>query len=132
MKLTIPETCNENWEHMMLDEKGRFCSVCSKTVKDFTNFSDDELINELTSDEKICGRFHENQLDRNLSFSMAAQFALGLLVTSGIVTTIGAQENQDKIVLIDRIKGLNSSQPFNDSISKNKTIQMGAPSSRAY
>lgn len=133
MKLTIPEPCHENWENMTLDEKGRFCAICSKTVRDFTSFSDEELVSQFASNEKSCGRFHKHQLNRNLSFSMAAQFALGLLATSGIVTTIRAQEiQQDKVILTDRVRGLNSSHPFNDSIYKNKTIQLGAPSSRAY
>jgi hypothetical protein len=44
MKITIPKPCHENWENMTPDEKGRFCAVCSKTVRDFSKVPDDEII----------------------------------------------------------------------------------------
>lgn len=44
MKITIPKPCDEKWESMTPQEKGRFCAVCSKTVRDFTNDSDDEIL----------------------------------------------------------------------------------------
>ena len=65
MKITIPTPCHENWETMTREEKGRFCSVCSKTVRDFTAASDEENIDVVSnSTEEICGNFYEIQLDR--------------------------------------------------------------------
>ena len=37
MKITIPTPCHENWNEMTPNEMGRHCTVCSKTVKDFTD-----------------------------------------------------------------------------------------------
>lgn len=63
--LYIPEPCSENWESMSPQEKGRFCSVCSKCVVDFTQKKPDEIRQILTENEnkKVCGRFYNHQLD---------------------------------------------------------------------
>lgn len=69
------------------DEKGRFCQVCSKSVRDFTNASDLEIMNDLSGNSNICGNFRIDQLDRNLSYSflnsLFAKFAVGFVLTSG-------------------------------------------------
>ncbi|MBK9634712.1 MAG: hypothetical protein IPO64_09410 [Bacteroidetes bacterium] len=44
MKIQIPTPCHENWDEMIPNEKGNFCKVCNKTVIDFTNMSEQELI----------------------------------------------------------------------------------------
>jgi hypothetical protein len=55
--ITIPKPCHENWDKMTPHEKGRFCSVCSKTVRDFSHSSKEEIIWEVgRSPESICGR----------------------------------------------------------------------------
>jgi len=62
----IPEPCHEDWNKMTVDEKGRFCNVCSKSVVDFTNKTDTEIHSILIekSKEKVCGRFNKNQVER--------------------------------------------------------------------
>ncbi len=70
IKISIPKPCNENWENMSAEEKGRFCSVCSKTVIDFTSSTNEEISNyflNIGSSNKVCGRFKVNQLS---SFSV--------------------------------------------------------------
>ena len=59
MKITIPKPCDEKWESMTPQEKGRFCAVCSKTVRDFTNDSDDEILDYFSdsSSQNTCGNF---------------------------------------------------------------------------
>ena len=61
----IPYPCSENWELMSPQEKGRFCSVCSKCVIDFTEKHPDQIqkIIEEKKDEQICGRFYDYQLN---------------------------------------------------------------------
>ena len=51
---------------MTPEEKGRFCSVCTKTVFDFTKASDKEIIEHLNKDATTCGRFISSQLNRDL------------------------------------------------------------------
>lgn len=131
MKITIPKPCYENWETMTPDEKGRFCSVCSKTVHDFTKSSDEELIGGFFSGDNICGRFRDDQLGRNLSFSIAGKIALGLLGASGILATANAQEvKSENKNIVDKLRGLNINKQADDSIYRNKTIRLGAPLSK--
>ncbi|PZT98713.1 MAG: hypothetical protein DI622_22480, partial [Chryseobacterium sp.] len=81
MKITIPTSCHENWETITREEKGRFCSVCSKTVRDFTAASDEEIIGVFSnSTEEICGNFYESQLNRNLQYSYINSFLLKFAV----------------------------------------------------
>ncbi|ANF51318.1 hypothetical protein A0O34_12705 [Chryseobacterium glaciei] len=65
--LYIPNPCSENWEMMSPQEKGRFCSVCSKCVIDFTQKQPEEIKNIFVErkDESICGRFYNHQLTNN-------------------------------------------------------------------
>jgi len=64
MKISIPKPCNENWNEMTPEQQGAFCKVCSKVVVDFSNMSDEEVINYFAKkkEEKTCGRFRVSQL----------------------------------------------------------------------
>lgn len=101
MKITIPSPCHENWNEMVPEEKGRFCSVCSKVVKDFTNSSNKEILDILeSSEEKICGNFKQAQLNKNLHYSyinaLFAKFAVGFVITTAGIITIKAQNCEAK------------------------------------
>ncbi len=66
INISIPKPCHENWEAMTPEDKGRFCSVCAKTVIDFTKASDKEIIEHLKKDKNACGRFYKNQLSEDV------------------------------------------------------------------
>ncbi len=51
---------------MTPEDKGRFCSVCTKTVFDLTKSSDKEIIEHLKKDKNACGRFYKNQLSQDV------------------------------------------------------------------
>lgn len=98
MKLSIPKPCHENWDAMAPDEKGKFCAVCTKTVRDFTAAADDEIIEAFSgTEENICGNFKSTQLDRDLRFSSVnsvfARLAVGFMVTAaGLISVNGQQQ----------------------------------------
>lgn len=99
MKLTIPKPCHENWETMTPAEKGRFCSVCSKTVRDFTVASDNEIIHVFSANpENICGKFDESQLNRDLQYSyinsLLTKFAVGFIFTTAGFVSFNAQKKK--------------------------------------
>ncbi len=97
MKIIISNPCHENWEGMTPQEKGRFCSVCSKTVRDFTGSSDREVLKAFSRPEDdICGRFNETQLNRNLLYSdinsVLVKFAAGFMLTAGGLIMVNGQQ----------------------------------------
>ena len=103
MPVSIPNPCHENWNKMTPDETGRFCSVCSKCVVDFTDKSSSEIQEyfSLNQGEKVCGIFKNEQLNKfdlqipqsvfkqKMSFHKA--FLLALFITMG--TTLFSCKN---------------------------------------
>jgi hypothetical protein len=68
LQLQVPTPCHENWETMTQSEKGRFCASCQKQVIDFSNKSDREIAMffKKRSTGSVCGRFMEDQLNRDI------------------------------------------------------------------
>lgn len=64
--LSIPTPCHENWEQMTPQERGRFCAACQKTVVDFTNMSDRQVVEYFKKANNVCGRFNTTQLEREI------------------------------------------------------------------
>lgn len=118
-KLTIPKLCNENWNKMTPDEKGRFCSSCSKTVVDFTKKSTKEIQDYLIekNGQRVCGHFYRKQLDsiviqfpeemfyRSLSFQKL--FILSLIFVMG-TTLFSCKTNTGKVQKIDKVEIIDS------------------------
>lgn len=65
LRITVPKPCHEDWHQMTPQQRGRFCSSCSKVVMDFSRMSDQQLIEFFQKDGgKTCGRFTNEQLNR--------------------------------------------------------------------
>ncbi len=62
--IQIKNPCNENWDEMTLAEQGKFCSNCQKTVIDFSEKTDAELVEYFNTHSSFCGRFKQTQIDR--------------------------------------------------------------------
>lgn len=76
MELTIPEPCHEKWHRMSKDEKGRFCMACNKQVIDFSNMTDQQIVDYMVSASgNVCGRFTDTQLNRPLHSNTSGQAA---------------------------------------------------------
>lgn len=132
MKLTIPTPCHENWNRMSPAEQGRFCSVCSKTVKDFTAVPDEEIVDAFSQNsENVCGRFKTSQLNRDLQFSfintLFAKFAVGFILTAGGFTAVKAQQCEPKRDSLDgeKIKGKVVSPVKQDSVRRMSMVVGG-------
>lgn len=65
--LYIPEPCAESWDAMTPTGLGRHCAACQKTVVDFTQKSDAEILAALRqATGGTCGRLRPDQLERPL------------------------------------------------------------------
>ena len=65
--LQIPTPCHEDWNKMSPNQQGRHCESCYKTVVDFEMMTDQQLLNFFAkTNDNICGRFNQNQLNRAL------------------------------------------------------------------
>jgi hypothetical protein len=90
--ISIPKPCHEDWNKMTPDAKGAFCGSCQKSVYDFSNKTDEEIISvfEKKGEDKVCGRFAPAQLSRPVvsfgkqnSTNRLAIFAYALMLVFG-------------------------------------------------
>jgi hypothetical protein len=91
LRIQLPEPCNQDWNAMPLLGDGRFCDVCSKCVIDFTVKTDREVFEIFNqSKETPCGRFREDQLNRNIMLPQQARVSgwrVALLTFGALFTT---------------------------------------------
>ncbi|HRI23002.1 MAG TPA: carboxypeptidase-like regulatory domain-containing protein, partial [Panacibacter sp.] len=67
LQIHVPQPCHEDWNKMTPTDKGKFCGSCNKQVVDFSLMSDQQVLNYFsTATGKTCGRFAEDQLQREL------------------------------------------------------------------
>jgi hypothetical protein len=63
----IPQPCLESWDDMTPVGAGRHCAACAKTVVDFTQKTDAEILAYLAgASGETCGRLRHNQQNRPL------------------------------------------------------------------
>lgn len=142
--ISIPKPCHEDWSSMTPNEKGRFCSSCSKTVIDFTTMNIDKIQNILheNRNSSICGHIRQDQLDtinlyvptqlleRNQSFHKL--FLLVLLIVMGTslfncTNKNGHKQKIDSIELVDstsqlKQKATKSNVEVIDTINQNNAL----------
>lgn len=119
VKINIPNPCQEEWNQMTPDEKGRFCSVCAKSVIDFTEKSDEEIKEIITQnlENNICGRFKKSQISHPLSIQIPQQlvysqtqyhkmFLLALFIIMG-TTLFSCTDKKGNIQKIKKIEVIN-------------------------
>jgi hypothetical protein len=67
VKISIAKPCAENWEEMLPAEQGRHCAACERLIIDFSVKTDQEILEYIKqTNGKLCGRFSNDQLDRDL------------------------------------------------------------------
>ncbi|MCW3127065.1 MAG: susC [Bacteroidetes bacterium] len=108
IQISIPKPCHENWEAMDQTARGAFCHSCSKEVIDFTRMTDQQVIERLTTASRICGKFREDQVTRQLRLYRPASgflrwrvYALSLLPLMALSCDVkGKVSTQDTSVSV--------------------------------
>ncbi|MEO9257562.1 MAG: hypothetical protein ABI207_04220 [Crocinitomicaceae bacterium] len=67
-KISIPTPCHEDWNKMTDQQMGRHCDSCNKVVVDFTQSSQQEVIDymHIHQNEKVCGRVNPEILEPSI------------------------------------------------------------------
>lgn len=64
INLSSIKKCNQYWENMPENEKGRLCLKCNNTIIDFRKSTDAEIAQRHAfSDHKVCGLYRKEQLE---------------------------------------------------------------------
>ena len=68
ISLHLPQPCAESWDAMTPTSTGRHCAACQKTVVDFTQKTDAEVLAYFrqATGRNVCGRLRHDQLNRPL------------------------------------------------------------------
>jgi len=133
LNISIPEPCHENWDNMSPNQKGRHCSVCKKTVVDFTSKTDESIVKYFLEHNNTCGRFKNNQLNRPVVLSRKSKNNYWSFLASGLLGFLSlipqetkAQNNTTqtpiKTVQTDTIKTISVKGKVAHSILRAKTI----------
>lgn len=127
MKLNITKPCAQDWDLMPDVGKGRFCAVCKRNVRDFSNSSDEEIYDELISNANVCGKFNSSQIHTNIGLSALSKVAFGLFLglTANFVNgqEIKSSEDLGKFNLKKGLKGFKS---VTDTLAT--SVWLGMPS----
>lgn len=90
--LKIDKPCEQEWNSMMPDGKGKYCSHCSKTVIDFTNLTDNQVVQFIENTSgKFCGRLSNAQLNRILETSQNSNYSYLYKILTGLLLLGGAK-----------------------------------------
>jgi hypothetical protein len=86
--IRIDQPCPEKWENMIPSSSGNYCDKCCKVVVDFSEKSNEEIVNYFTvnAGKKICGRFLNEQVERpKIKFRLSRFLAALVLVFGGML-----------------------------------------------
>ncbi|HRO76319.1 MAG TPA: hypothetical protein PLP27_09250 [Crocinitomicaceae bacterium] len=91
--LKIDKPCGQDWSSMTKTEMGNFCAHCSKTVIDFSQRTDTEIIRIIEQNQgKLCGRLTREQLNRPIQAYHQTNYSRFYKILTGLLL-FGASKN---------------------------------------
>lgn len=91
--ISVPSPCAESWSAMLPTQGGRRCTMCQKTVQDFSVLTDRELVAWLAiyDGKATCGRFRADQLESPIVQVRSEPRGLGSWVRWAVALVLGWQ-----------------------------------------
>ena len=85
---------------------GRHCDVCEKCIVDFTEKSDREIYKAYQANEKLCGKFSMDQLDRFISKPAEKRAPLGIAAAAALAlsTPVEAASSNPSIEIVENVR----------------------------
>lgn len=127
--LKVKNSCHENWDKMSLNDKGRFCNSCAKTVMDFTSLDNKSIFKILKSSKgNVCGKLTASQLETPyLDIKEQKQYKLPYSKTAAgiiLVTTLASVQscNTEAIKINTEVLAYNDVSSINKETNR-KTIE---------
>ncbi len=131
--------CNVGWDQMSPEEKGRHCSLCSKTVVDFTQMKKEEIQLELKNyfaqGQSVCGHFLAKDVDEivvevpvqlfSKPMGFHRQFALAILIVMGTslvscTNVNGKREKLKEVIITENLRGMDENLVEMDTLKNDK------------
>ena len=106
VQIQLPTPCSQDWDDMKSIPEGKFCSSCEKKVIDFSLLNDRQILEIVRNNKHICGRFANEQLNRELhvTATQSNAFIPALIVSTalatGVSTTAYAAREIEKTVIV--------------------------------
>jgi hypothetical protein len=107
--LKIDKPCGQEWTSMTQTDIGKFCSHCSKPVIDFTQLTDNQVLQiiELNSG-KLCGRLTRERLNRAIQLKQPTNNSRFYKILAGLLLVEASdnlsakdyQKSQQEIVIV--------------------------------
>ncbi len=127
IQINIPIPCSQSWDEMTPADHGRFCSHCSKTVIDFTTYSDTQLYNFFAkNDDHVCGRYFSSQLNRPIYIPPQPHSRLYQLTAALGLTLLFTQTPQLLAQTRPPISAQNSPTKISDTTQQNASATSGS------
>ena len=126
--IKINKPCQENWDEMTQNDKGKHCAVCAKTVVDFSKLSDNQVIKLIENSKgEVCGHFNKTQLNRALTQTneqtnpFLYQILAGALLLSSCDTTPKETPNIEVVSTLNNDK---KSSQTEKSVAKEDSLKL--------
>ncbi len=92
INLTNLKKCNQFWDEMTPNERGRVCEKCQNTIIDFRNLTDKEVAEiHVFSKGKVCGLYNKEQLELKKPVKKKKRFTSIYIGLLGILSSVNAE-----------------------------------------
>jgi len=105
--LEITSPCHENFNNMIPNANGSFCSSCVKNVIDLSSKTNREVAQFIaqSKDNNICARLHVSQLEQTFEYETQAKnhnlkYAVAVAASVLLTTNVSAQDNKQPVTTV--------------------------------